>query len=170
MWRGSGQDKSMMQTFPSTRDWGWVNRTKRSAKDYMKPVSQEHTKFIGGSPIRATADLSKGGHGLVVSIFQLPLAEGSSGGWWVWPTLEPRISSREGWWINSPDGAHLALDLLLEAFNLLVCILLISSLFFPWLLQVDVLDGKEKHLQISSWVPSLFSHLGNRVSLQHRSG
>ena len=77
MWRDSGQDEKVGRHSPVLMTGGQSQQNKGVPKDYMKPVLLEHTKFIGGSP----SDLSKGGHGSVVSVFQLPLAERQQQKW-----------------------------------------------------------------------------------------
>lgn len=82
MWRDSGQDEKVGRHSPVLVTGGQSQQNKGVPKDYMKPVLLEHTKFIGGSPSEPhQPDLSKGGHGLVVSVFQLPLAERQQQKW-----------------------------------------------------------------------------------------
>lgn len=50
-WGGSGQDEKVGGHSPVLATGGQTQQNRGVPKDYMKPVSQEHTEFMGGSPL-----------------------------------------------------------------------------------------------------------------------
>lgn len=72
-WGGSGQDEKVSGHSLCTWDLGTKSTEQKCANElYETSVPGTHPEFMGGSPLEPhQPDLSKGGHGSVVSMFQL---------------------------------------------------------------------------------------------------